>query len=208
MKKQATVYVVDDDPSMRKGLMRLLKSLNIPATAYESAEDFLAAEISPDGPACLVLDIRMPGLTGMELQEKLTERNYCMPIIFITGHGDIPMSVKAMKMGAVDFLKKPFDEKELLDAIDTALSKDKVDRSDFTDRQDAVALVDKLTAREKEILSFVISGMLNKQIANALNITEKTVKSHRGKATEKLGIYAVADLVRLAEKAGIEPATL
>jgi FixJ family two-component response regulator len=206
MKKEANIYLVDDDSSMRKGVMRLLKSLGMNARAFESAEEFLAAEIDVKGHSCLILDIRMPGLTGMELQEELLKRDYCLPIIFITGHGDIPMSVDAMKKGAVDFLKKPFDEKDLLDAIETALAKDVESRAEFDVSQDATALVDKLTEREKEILAHVIAGMLNKHIAVALDISEKTVKAHRGNLTEKLGVTSVADLVRLAEKGGISPA--
>ncbi len=206
MKKRANVYVVDDDPSMRKGVMRLLKSLGMNAASFESAEDFLAAEIDAAGPSCLILDIRMPGLTGMELQDELVKRDYCMPIIFITGHGDIPMSVQAMKKGAVDFLKKPFDEKDLMEAIETALAKDAAGRAGLAESQQAAELVGKLTEREHEIFSHVISGRLNKQIADALDISEKTVKAHRGSVTEKLGLQSVADLVRLAERAGIAPA--
>ena len=133
MKKDACIYLVDDDSSMRKGVLRLLKSLGMKARAFESAEAFLAAEVSQAGPSCLILDIRMPGLTGMELQDELLKRDSCMPIIFITGHGDIPMSVQAMKKGAVDFLTKPFDEKDLLDAIETALDKDATGRTEVVE---------------------------------------------------------------------------
>ena len=203
---KASVYIVDDDVSMRKGLLRLLKSLKVNAVAFESAEEFLSAELDSDGPACVISDIRMPGMTGMELQEALVARDYCMPIIFITGHGDIPMSVKAMKKGAVDFLKKPFDEKDLVSAIEDALSTDEAHRADYFSQKEAQLILEKLTEREMEIFSHVIAGRLNKQIASALNISEKTVKAHRGKVTEKLGMQAVAHLVRLAAKAGIEPA--
>ena len=202
---RACVYVVDDDASMRKGLLRLLKSLSFDTKAFASAEEFIEAEIEPDTPACLILDIRMSGLSGMELQETLIAREYCMPIIFVTGHGNVPMSVKAMKQGAVDFLKKPFDQAELLDAIDTALAKDKVMRKEWTAHTHAQVLANKLSVREREILAYVISGRLNKQIADELNISEKTVKAHRGQVTEKLGIHSVAELVRFAEKAGIDP---
>jgi FixJ family two-component response regulator len=204
-KKHAYVYVVDDDASMRKGVLRLLKSLGFQAQAFASADEFLEAGVETKMPSCLVLDIRMPGLSGMELQEALRAREYSMPIVFITGHGDVPMSVKAMKLGAVDFLKKPFDQDDLLEAIHNALAKDKVARADFVDHKQAQELAEKLTSRETEILSYVITGMLNKQIADALDIGEKTVKAHRGQATDKLGIYSVAALVRFAEKAGIPP---
>ena len=201
----ACVYIVDDDSSMRRGLLRLLKSLDIKARAFASAEEFLDAELDTNTAGCLILDIRMPGLTGMELQEALSAREYCMPIIFITGHGDIPMSVRAMKKGAVDFLKKPFDEKDLLAAIDTALARDDANRAESADHKRASELVGRLTEREREIFSYVITGMLNKQIADALGICEKTVKAHRGQVTEKLGVYSVAELVRLADRAGIQP---
>ena len=203
---KGSVFVVDDDASMRKSLMRLLKSLGVEATGFVSAEAFLAAEVESDGPCCMILDIRMPGMTGMELQEKLVMRQYAMPIIFITGHGDLPMGVEAMKKGAVDFLRKPFDEEDLRSAIADALAKDKKTRADMAVRQQAETAAGQLTAREREILSFVITGMLNKQIADALEISEKTVKAHRGQVTEKLGIYSVAELVRFAATADIAPA--
>ena len=139
------VYVVDDDDLMRKGVVRLLKSSGLEATAFTSAEDFLAAEIEGDEPSCLVLDIQMPGLNGLELQDKLIARNYCMPIIFITGHGDIPLSVQAMKKGAIDFLKKPFDDMDLLDAIDAALAKDEADKVEFAECAHARELIGRLT---------------------------------------------------------------
>jgi FixJ family two-component response regulator len=203
---KGSVFVVDDDASMRKSLMRLLKSLGVEATGFVSAEAFLEAEIESDGPSCMILDIRMPGMTGMELQEKLVMRQYSMPIIFITGHGDLPMGVQAMKQGAVDFLRKPFDEDDLREAIATALEKDKKTRADMAVHQQAEATAGQLTPREREILSFVITGMLNKQIADELEISEKTVKAHRGQVTEKLGIYSVAELVRFAATANIAPA--
>jgi FixJ family two-component response regulator len=205
-KIKGNVYVIDDDASMRKSLLRLLKSLGVAASGFVSAEAFLEAGVESDRPCCMILDIRMPGLTGMELQERLVDRDYCMPIIFITGHGDLPMGVKAMKQGAVDFLKKPFDEQDLLEAIRIALARDKRVRTAMAECHKARECLSPLTPREQEILSYVITGMLNKQIADALDISEKTVKAHRGQVTEKLGIYSVAELVRLAEKAGIKPA--
>ena len=205
-KIKGNVYVVDDDASMRKSLLRLLKSLGVEASGFASAEAFLEAEIESDRPCCMILDIRMPGLTGMELQEHLVARDYSIPIIFITGHGDLPMGVKAMKQGAVDFLKKPFDEQDLLESIQIALSRDKRVRTAMAESQKAHDCLSTLTPREHEILTFVITGMLNKQIADALEISEKTVKAHRGQVTEKLGVYSVAELVRLADKAGMAPA--
>ncbi len=207
MRKEATIYLVDDDPSMRKGVMRLLKSLGMKAQAFESAEEFLSADVSPDGPSCLILDIRMPGLTGMELQDELLKRDSCMPIIFITGHGDIPMSVQAMKKGAVDFLAKPVDCDDLLAAIRESLTKDAVRREDVGFLTSIRERIRTLTPREHEIMTYVITGMLNKQIAGALAISEETVKIHRGRVMQKLDVVSVAELVRLCEKVGIDPAT-
>ena len=201
-----TVFVVDDDPSIRKGLGRLLKVSGYLVETFGSAQEFL--QRAPDclGPACLVLDVKMPGLNGLDLQDQLKQMEYAMPIVFITGHGDITMSVKAMKTGAIDFLTKPFDEKDLLKAVQEALKKDMANRSVMNERQSILQRVQSLTPREYEILTYVITGMLNKQIAYDLDISEKTVKVHRGRVMEKLGVDSVAELVRLSEKAGIEPA--
>jgi len=201
-----TVFVIDDDPSVLKGLARLLRSLGFDAETFASAELFLSRE-HYDGVGCIVLDVRMPGLSGMDLQEELSRADYSMPIIFITGHGNIPMSVQAMKRGALDFLTKPFDDGELLEAVKKAIEKDGRAKAERAQVHDIRRRIDTLTPREREILGYVITGMLNKQIALKLDIAEKTVKIHRGRIMEKLRVDSVADLVRLAEKAGIRPAT-
>jgi FixJ family two-component response regulator len=170
---------------------------------FESAEAFLARE-RYEGAGCIVLDVRMPGLTGMNLQDELNKVDYRMPIIFITGHGNIPMSVQAMKKGAVDFLTKPFDDQELLQAVQKAIEKDRKAKAERAELQDVLKRMERLTAREYEILRHVVIGMLNKQIASKLNIAEKTVKVHRGRVMEKLGVDSVAELVRLAERAGVK----
>jgi FixJ family two-component response regulator len=199
-----TVFVIDDDASVRKSLSRLLRSSGFDTETFASAEQFLERE-HYQGVGCIVLDVRMPGLSGMDLQEELNQAGYIMPIIFITGHGDIPMSVQAMKKGAVDFLTKPFDDEELLQAIRRAIIKDKKGNAERIERDDILRRMEQLTPREDEILRYVITGMLNKQIALELDIAEKTVKVHRGRIMEKLNVGSVAELVRLAEKASIEP---
>jgi FixJ family two-component response regulator len=199
-----TVFVIDDDASVRKSLSRLLGSLGFDAETFASAEQFLKRD-HYDGVGCIVLDVRMPGLSGMDLQEELNKADYHMPIIFITGHGDIPMSVEAMKKGAVDFLTKPFDDEELLEAVRKAIEKDRKSRADSIEVQGIRRRMERLTPREREIVRYVITGMLNKQIALKLDIAEKTIKVHRGRIMEKLCVDSVAELVRLAEKAGIKP---
>jgi len=201
-----TVFVIDDDPSVLKSLGRLLKSLGFDTETFASAELFLARK-HYDGAGCIVLDVRMPGLSGMDLQDELSKADYSMPIIFITGHGNIPMSVQAMKKGAVNFLAKPFDDEELLQAVREAIEKDRRAKAERAEVHDALKLIEQLTPREQDVLRYVITGMLNKQIALKLDIAEKTVKVHRGRIMEKLCVDSVADLVRLAEKAGIQPAT-
>jgi FixJ family two-component response regulator len=175
---------------------------------FGSAEEFLQNATDCHGPACLVLDVKMPGLDGLDLQKQLEQRDYVMPIVFITGHGDIPTSVKAMKKGAIDFLTKPFDEEDFVRAVREALDKDMTHRRAMNERKSILGRVRSLTPREYEILTYVITGMLNKQIAYDLNISEKTVKVHRGRVMEKLAVESVAELVRLAEKAGISPAAV
>ena len=199
-----TVFVIDDDASVRKSLSRLLRSAGYTAETFSSAEEFLRREHF-DGVGCILLDVRMPGLSGMDLQEKLNKADYPMPIVFITGHGDIPMTVEAMKKGAVDFLTKPFDDEGLLQALRAAIEKDRKGRVEYTEVHEIRRLIELLTPRENEILRYVVTGMLNKQIALELGIAEKTVKVHRGRVMEKLGVDSVAELVRLAEKAGIKP---
>jgi FixJ family two-component response regulator len=199
-----TVFVIDDDASIRKSLSRLLRSAGYTAEAFSSAEEFLRREHF-DGTGCILLDVQMPGLSGMDLQEELSKADYHMPIVFITGHGDIPMSVEAMKKGAVDFLTKPFDDEQLLQALRAAIEKDQNARAEYTEVCEIRRRIELLTPREDEILRYVVTGMLNKQIGLELGIAEKTVKVHRGRVMEKLGVDSVAELVRLAEKAGIKP---
>ena len=206
--QEGTIFVVDDDPLVRKALQRLLKSAGYFTETFPSAKEFLSSGNSSEGPACIILDVKMPGLSGFDLQEELSAASYAMPIIFITGHGDIPSSVKAMKNGAVDFLSKPFEDQDLFDSISVALKKDSITRTVLSERRIIQQRLDQLTLREYEILTYVITGVLNKQIAAALNITEKTVKAHRGKVMTKMGVSSVAELVRIAEKLGIKPAAV
>ena len=201
-----TVFVVDDDPSVRKGLRRLLKSAGYGVETFASAEDFLALDKSGNSPACLILDLKMPGMNGLDLQDELTNQNHIMPIIFVTGHGDIPSSVKAIKRGAVDFLSKPFDDEKLFDAVEEALIKDAKARTVLEEKEDIRQRLGTLTPREYEILTHVIAGLLNKQTAYVLKISEKTVKVHRARIMEKIGVDSLAQLVRLAEKVGVQPA--
>ena len=199
-----TVFVIDDDASIRKSLSRLLRSADYAVEAFPSAEEFLRREHF-DGVGCIVLDVKMPRLSGMDLQEELSKTDYHMPIIFITGHGNIPMSVQAMKKGAVDFLAKPFNGEELLQGVREALEKDRKAKAERAEVHDTLRRIKQLTPREQEVLPYVITGMLNKQIALKLGIAENTVKVHRGRIMEKLRVDSVAELVRLAEKAGIKP---
>ena len=201
-----TVFIADDDPSVRKGLERLIKSAGFKAETFASAEEFLQDKPYRGGPSCLVLDVRMPGLSGIDLQKGLIEKGISLPIIFITGHGNIPMSVKAMKDGAVDFLPKPFDDKELLSAIDRAIDKCVQIRKSEAEKAKIQRKVKTLTPREYQVLRWVITGMLNKQIARKLKVTEKTIKVHRGRVMHKMQAVSVADLVRLTQKCAITPA--
>ena len=205
-KSPPMVFVADDDLSVRKGLERLIKSVGLKVETFASAEEFLQRRPYREGPSCLVLDVRMPGLSGIDLQNELTRKDIFLPIIFITGHGDIPMSVKAMKNGAVDFLPKPFDDKTLLSAIDRAIDKDVERRKEHAEKAKIQRRVNTLTPREYEVLRWVITGMLNKQIASQLKVTEKTIKVHRGRLMQKMQVVSVAELVRLAQKCGIPPA--
>jgi FixJ family two-component response regulator len=205
VRPEPTVFVIDDDASVRKSLSRLLRSAGYTTETFASAEEFLGRD-HYNGIGCLLLDVQMPGLSGIGLQKELNRADYHMPIIFITGHGDIPMSVEAMKKGAVDFLTKPFPDKELLQAVEKAIEKDSYGRAEYEETLDIRRRMDRLTPRENEILRYIITGMLNKEIAYDLKIAEKTVKIHRSRIMEKLEIDSVAELVRLAQKAGIEPA--
>ncbi len=198
------VFVIDDDDSVRRSVSRLLRSFQFAVETFASAEEFLKRD-RYDGVGCIVLDVRMPGLDGMALQNILIDAGRSMPIIFVTGHGDIPMGVKAMKKGAADFLPKPFDDEEFIEAVRRAIEKDKKAKADYAEVHDILTGIELLTPREHEILRHVMSGMLNKQIAYKLNIAEKTVKVHRSHIMEKLNAGSVAELTRLAMKAGIEP---
>jgi len=199
------VCVVDDDESVRRGLRRLLKSAGYTAEIFSSAEEYLAREIF-QGALCLLLDVRMPGLKGPALQEALEERGTCEQIVFITGHGDVPTATRAMKKGAVDFLTKPFDGEELIQAVKRALKRSEERLRNRGERLKARSRVEKLTPREFEVLRFVVMGLLNKQIAAELHTAEKTVKVHRGRVMQKLGVTSVADLVRISQRAGVSPA--
>ena len=196
------IFIVDDDPSVRKSLTRVMTSAGYAVEAFASARDFLTRAPFV-GPCCLVLDVRMPGLTGLDLQEALAGKDHRMPIVFITGHGDISMSVKAMKGGAADFLTKPFDVENLLDAVERALTKDIEVLGDEGQTAEVLERVERLTAREMEVFALVVTGMLNKQIAGELGIGEKTVKVHRARVMEKMKAGSVAELVRLADRAGV-----
>ena len=198
----ALVSIVDDDASVRKGLARLLKSAGYDAETFASASEYLARP-RPEEPGCLLLDVRMPGLSGLELQEALARTGRRVSIVFISGHGDIPGSVKAMKSGAVDFLTKPVDDRELLGAIERAVAKALQDRREQAVTEDVHDRIKTLTAREAQVFALVVTGRLNKQIAADLGIGEKTVKVHRGRVMEKMRAGSVAELVRLADQGGV-----
>jgi FixJ family two-component response regulator len=199
---EAVVFVVDDDASVRKSLTRLISEAGYTVQTFASAREFLARPPSA-GPSCVVLDVRMPGLTGLDLQQTLAGAAHEIPIIFITGHGDISMSVKAMKAGAVDFLTKPFAGKDLLEAIQRAVTKDSHDIRAEARTDDIRERVKLLTPRESQVFALVVTGMLNKQIAAELGVGEKTIKVHRARVMEKMRAGSLAELVRLADGAGI-----
>jgi RNA polymerase sigma factor (sigma-70 family) len=196
------VFIVDDDESVRKALARLITSVGLKVETFSSATEFLKRDFY-EGPACLVSDVRMPGLSGLDLQAELASAKRTLSIVFITGHGNIPMSVQAIKAGAVDFLEKPFEEQALLDAVHHAIHKDRLAKEKLAELREIQERVDSLTPREREVFSLVVTGMLNKQIAFDLGISEKTIKVHRARVMQKMQAESLADLVRLAEKAGI-----
>jgi len=202
--KAPVVVVVDDDPSFRNFLSRLAQTVGLKTVLFTSAEDFLAAP-QPDGPCCLVLDVQMPGLSGLDLQRELTRRGRPLPIVFITGHGDIPMTVEAMKAGAIGFLSKPFRNQEMIDAIKEGIARDRETRKSLEEAADLQARYESLTAREREVFALVTRGSLNKQIALELGTSERTVKAHRAQVVQKMHADSVADLVRMADKLGVFP---
>jgi FixJ family two-component response regulator len=198
----AMVFVVDDDTSLRESLKNLIRSVGLRVEAFASAQEFLRSK-HPDVPGCLVLDVRLPGLSGLDLQKRMAEADVEIPIIFITGHGDVPMTVQAMKAGAVEFLTKPFRDQELLDAIQQALERDRKAREQRAEVEALRSRFDLLTPREREVMPLVVAGLLNKQIAAELGASETTIKIHRHHVMEKMRAGSLADLVRIADRIGI-----
>ena len=193
------VFVIDDDASVRSSLKFLLSTVGLQAETFDSADSFLHKK-RPDVPSCLVLDVRLPGVSGIDFQRELTARNISIPIVFLTGHGDIPMSVRAMKAGAVEFLTKPFRDQDLLDAVRVALDRDRARREEESELADIRRRFDSLTSREQEVLSMVMNGMLNKQIAAELGTAESTVKVQRSRAMEKMQAESLAHLIKMMQK--------
>jgi FixJ family two-component response regulator len=195
------VFVVDDDPSMRRSLDTLLRSVGLDVQLFSSAQEFMPAK-RPDVPGCIVLDVRLPGMSGLTFQEELAKTGVALPVIFVTGHGDVPMTVRAMKAGAVEFLTKPFDDQVLLDAVHAAIERDRARRQEAAGLAAVKARYDELTAREKEVMKLVVAGRVNKQIAAALGLSVVTVKVHRGQVMRKMLAKSVAELVRMADRLG------
>jgi FixJ family two-component response regulator len=197
------VFVIDDDASMRDAVSRLLNAVGLTVQTFASAREFLAGRL-PDVPGCAVLDVRLPGLSGLDLQREMVERGIHIPVIFITGHGDIPMSVQAMKAGAVEFLTKPFRDQDLLDAVRSGIQLDRQGRKERAELAELRDGLRQLTPREREVMSLVVAGLLNKQIALRLGTSEKTIKIHRSHVMQKMCADSLADLVRMSQKLGIE----
>jgi FixJ family two-component response regulator len=204
MDRDKIVYVIDDDPAVLESLDSLFRSAGLRAALFSSIEQFLAAD-RPDMPGCLVLDVRLPGCSGLDFQRELDTLGVHLPVVFITGHGDVPMSVRAMRDGAIDFLMKPFRQDELLDAIERGLQRDRLNRSDRIIVADLRARFETLTPREQEIMGLVVEGMLNKVAAARLGLSEITVKVHRAQVMRKMDARSLVDLVRMAEKMGTLP---
>jgi FixJ family two-component response regulator len=199
---QSVIFVVDDDASMRDAMQFLFRSVGLRAEVFASAAEFLRIKL-PDVPCCLVLDIRLPGLSGLDFQTELIKANIQVPIVFITGHGDIPMSVKAMKAGAIEFLTKPFRDQDMLDAVQLGLERDRTRREGEKASSDVRSKFATLTPREQEVMAFVTAGLMNKQIASEMKLAEITVKLHRGSVMRKMGAESLVDLVRMADIVGI-----
>ena len=200
--ERAVAFIIDDDPSMRRSLDTLLRSVGLDVHVFTSAQEFMGA-VRPDAPGCLVLDVRLPGMSGLAFQQELVKAGIALPVIFLTGHGDVPMTVRAMKAGAAEFLTKPFDDQVLLDAIHAAIERDRARRRDAASLAALKARYDELTPRERQVMKLVVAGRVNKQIAAELGLSLVTVKVHRGQVMRKMLAKSVAELVRMDDRLGL-----